>query len=291
MLIKALKKLKAYVELMKPIGRSKSTLYYGLCSLIGSLLASHNLPLIESFKAAVAVTLSAFAIYTLNDICDVEIDRINAPDRPLPSGRVGMREAEAITAVLFAAALAISSIVNLAVLAFVVLFSILGIFYSVPPIRLKDGWLANICWGLGVGVTVLCGASVEAITLPPIIAAATLAFLTAGCGVIKDLKDMEGDRAMGIRTVPLILGEGNALKLMIITSAAGFPLLPLFGIFFYGLNIPYLTVITLAIVTFTYSLLILYRNPGRKDVYEKAYKIQAASGFLINAAFILLGFF
>jgi len=87
MLIKALKKLKAYVELMKPIGRSKSTLYYGLCSLIGSLLASHNLPLIESFKAAVAVTLSAFAIYTLNDICDVEIDRINAPYRPLIHGQ------------------------------------------------------------------------------------------------------------------------------------------------------------------------------------------------------------
>lgn len=285
-----LKKLKAYIELMKPFSRSKSTLYYGLCSLIGSLLvASHNLPLIESFKAAVAVTLSAFAIYTLNDICDVEIDRINAPERPLPSGRVGMREAEVLTVVLFIVASAIASTVNLAALAFVTLFSILGIAYSIPPIRLKDGWFANICWGLGIGVTVLCGASVVAITLPPIIAAATLTLLTAGCGLIKDLKDMEGDRAMGIRTIPLILGGGNAIKLMTITSAAGFPLLPLFGIVFYGLNIPYLTVVTIAIVTFTYSLLTLYKNPRRKNVYEKAYKIQAASGFLINIAFILLG--
>lgn len=284
---KFLDKLKAYVELMKPFNHSKSTLYYGFCSIVGSILASpYSLPLNASLGAAAAITTSAFAIYTLNDICDVEIDRINAPHRPLPSGRVGVLEAEALTAILLFISLTVACSVSLAVLTFTLLFSFLGIAYSVPPVRLKDSLLANACWGFGIASSVLCGASVAAITIRPAIAAFTLAFLTACCGFIKDLKDLEGDRAKAIHTLPAVLGEKDSIKFMTAASAVG-SLLLVSNYFLCGFNPLYLAVIIVAVALLAYSALYLQVKPHAKDIYKKAYKMQAASGFLINIAFII----
>lgn len=281
------KRATAYVELMKPLSSSKSTLYYGFCSFIGSLLASSwSIPVGVSLTVAIAMTLSAFAIYALNDICDVKIDAINAFERPLPSGRVTTTEAKALTAVLFAASLLVAYSVNLSAFVFTLLFSILGIAYSVPPLRFKDGLLANICWGLGIATAILGGASVTAINASSIFAAFTLAFLTAGCGFTKDLKDIEGDKALKVRTLPLLLGEKRSIKAMTIMSIAGFPLFFL-DVIFTRVNIAYLITIILTITIFAYSLIVLYRNPGSRTIYMKAYKIQAAAGFLIIIAFMI----
>jgi len=283
-------KIKDYIELMKPISRSKSTLYYGMTALMGSVLASpHNLYLTETLKAVLPTLFAAFAIYALNDICDIEVDKINAPERPLPSGRVSIVEAEILVIVLFILSIALALTVNTLTLAFTLLFSALGIAYSVPPIRLKDGWFAGVCWGLGIAATILCGASVYTITPSVIIASAILAILTVGCGFIKDLKDIEGDRAKGVRTIPLLLGEEKAVKIMIITFSVIIPLLPAYGLIFYGLNIFYIPLTSLAALIFAYSLILLNKSRGEISLYKKAYKIQAASGFLLNIAFLTLG--
>ena len=281
------KKTLAYIELTKVFSSSKSTLYYGFCTLIGSLLVSAwKLPIEISFADALAMTLSSFAIYTLNDICDAKIDAINDPERPIPSQRVTLREAKTLTAVLFVASAAIAITLNLTVFLCVILFSILGIMYSVPPVRFKDGLFANVCWGLGIATTIIAGASVTAINAASIVAAFTLAFLTAGCGLTKDLKDLEGDRAMNVHTLPIILGEQKAIKVMTIASIAGFPLL-FWNLMFNNFNIFYLVIITSTITLFAYSLFMLYRNPGSKIIYKKAYKLQAYAGILIIIAFII----
>ena len=281
------KKVVACLELVKVFNSSKSTLYYGFCSFIGSLLASSwKLPIGTSLTVAFAITFSAFAIYALNDIYDAKIDAINDLGRPIPSGRVTMREAKVLTTVLFVAGAAIAFTVNLPVFLCVVVFSVLGIAYSVPPIRFKDGLFANVCWGLGIAAAILGGASVTAINTNSIVAAFTLAFLTAGCGLTKDLKDLEGDRAMNVHTLPIMLGEQGAIKAMTIASIAGFPLLFL-NLMFSNVNIAYFATITLTIALFAYSLLVLYRNTGSKIIYKKAYKLQAYAGFLIILAFMI----
>ena len=281
------KKVVAYLELVKVFSSSKSTLYYGFCAVIGTLLAaSWNLPIWASLTAALAMTLSAFSIYALNDIYDAKIDAINDLGRPIPSGRVTMREAKILTTVLFVASAAIALTVNITVFLCTILFSILGIMYSVPPIRFKDGFFANICWGLGIAAAILGGAGVTAINTSSIVAAFTLAFLTAGCGLTKDLKDLEGDRAMNVHTLPIMLGEQGAIKAMTIASVAGFPLL-FWDITFSDVNIAYLATITLTMTLFVYSLLVLYRKTRSKITYKKAYKLQAYAGFLIILAFMI----
>ena len=277
----------AYLELVKIFSSSKSTLYYGLCSFIGSLLASSwFLPIETSLMVALAITFSSFAIYALNDIYDAKIDAINDRGRPIPSGRVTMHEAKALTMVLFVAGVGIAATINLEVFLCVLVFSVLGIAYSVPPIRFKDGMFANVCWGLGIAAAIIGGASVRAINNSSMVAAFTLAFLTAGCGLTKDLKDLEGDKAMNIHTLPIMLGERGAIKAMTIASIAGFPLL-FWSLIFSKFNIAALATITLTMVLFAYSLLVLYKTPGSKIIYKKAYKLQAYAGFLIILAFMI----
>ena len=158
--------------------------------------------------------------------------------------------------------------------------------YSVPPIRFKDGLFANVCWGLGIAAAILGGASVTAINTSSIVAAFTLAFLTAGCGLTKDLKDLEGDRAMNVHTLPIILGERVAIKVMTIASILGFPLL--FGsLLIIKVNIAVLATITLTTMLFACSLILLYKDPRSKNIYKKAYKLQAYAGFLIILAFMI----
>jgi 4-hydroxybenzoate polyprenyltransferase len=284
---KIFKKAMAYLNLVKIFSSSKSTLYYGLCSFIGSLLASSwKLPVWASLEAAIAFTFSTFSIYALNDICDAKIDAINDHRRPIPSGLVTIREAKVLTTLLFVAGAAIAATVNLEVFLWIMVFSVLGIMYSLPPIRLKDGFFANVCWGAGIAAAILGGASVRAINTSSIVAAFTLALLTAGCGLIKDLKDLEGDRAMNVHTLPIMLGERGAIKAMTIASVVGFPLL-FWSLMFSQVNVAALATFTLTTALFAYSLLVLYRNSGSKITYKKAYKLQAYAGFLIILAFMI----
>ena len=281
------KKVVAYVELIKVFSSSKSTLYYGLCSFIGSLLASSwTLPIEKSLMCALAITFSTFGIYALNDIYDAKIDAINDFERPVPSGRVTMREAKTLTILFFVAGLAIAASINLSVFLCAMVFSFLGIAYSAPPIRFKDGLFANVCWGLGIAAAIMGGASVTTISDSSIAAAFALAFLTAGCGLTKDLKDLEGDTALNIHTLPILLGEQGAIKVMTVASIIGFPLL-FWSVLFSRFNIASLTTITLTVTLFSYSLLVLYKNPGSKIIYTKAYKLQAYAGFLIILAFMM----
>lgn len=281
------KKIAAYISLMKPLNSSKTTLYYGFCSFIGSLLAaSWSIPIWSSLTVAIAMTLSAFAIYALNDISDIKIDAINAFNRPLPSGQVSIREAKILTAVLFTASFLVAYSVNLLAFLFTLSFAFLGIAYSMRPLRLKDGVFGDACWGAGIAVTVLGGASVAAITTSSVVAASTLAFLTAGCGFTKDLKDIEGDKAMNVHTLPIILGERRSIMVMTAMSIAGFSLL-FANIMLQTINVDYLLSVVFATALFAYSLLVLYHGPLVKSTYKRAYKIQAVVGFVIIIAFMI----
>jgi 4-hydroxybenzoate polyprenyltransferase len=262
-------------------------LYYGLCSFIGSLLASSwALPIESSLAAATAITVSSFAIYALNDVYDAEIDAINDRKRPIPSGRISIHQAKMASAVLFVVSTAIAAVISLPVFLLTVVFSVLGIAYSVPPIRFKDGMFANICWGLGIATAILAGAAVTSINTSSAIAALIFAILTAGCGLTKDLKDLEGDKAMKIHTLPIILGEQKAIKAMTIASIAGFSILFL-GIMFIKISIITLLLFILTTALFALSLKVLYKNPKSKTIYKKAYKLQAYAGALIIIAFLI----
>ncbi|MEL6302219.1 MAG: chlorophyll synthase ChlG [Pseudomonadota bacterium] len=153
----------------------------------------------------------------VNDWFDRHVDAINEPNRPLPSGRVSER-----VGWILALGWSGLSMILAAMLGFwVFLASALGLAlawaYSAPPFRLKrNGWFGNSAVGLCYeGLPWFTAAAVMSGGLPQteIILLALLYSVGAhGIMTLNDFKALEGDRAMGIRSLPVQLGPEIAAR-------------------------------------------------------------------------------
>jgi chlorophyll/bacteriochlorophyll a synthase len=151
-----------------------------------------------------------------NDWFDRHVDAINEPQRPIPSGRMpgtwGLRIAIAWTLLSLTVAIPLgaSGLVAVAIaLAF-------AWAYSAPPFRLKqNGWIGNAAVGLTYeGLAWVTGAVIlldGAIPGPRVLAIAALYSVGAhGILTLNDFKAIDGDRRMGIRSLPASLGPTRA---------------------------------------------------------------------------------
>ncbi len=172
----------------------------------------------------------------LNQIADLEIDRLNKPGRPLPSGRVSLRQAWRVTVALYALALVPTWLVvphpydtlraklTAPVAEHVCFFIYLAglaftLVYSLPTFgRTKRlGWLANLTIAIPRGTLLkVAGWSMVAPvwSAEPWWIGAVFGLFLLGAASTKDFSDMDGDRRGGCRTLPLIYGPRRAIHLM-----------------------------------------------------------------------------
>jgi len=171
-------------------------------------------PLIGLVMAAV---LNA-ASNALNQIYDLEIDQINKPRRPLPSGRLSLQNAWTFTFITYAIALALAWFVSPAgrhqCFWIVVVATIITILYSAPPFRTKRlGIWANVTIAIprGVLLKVAGWSAVKTIAgTEPWFIGAIFGLFLLGASTTKDFADMEGDARGGCRTLPIIYGVRRA---------------------------------------------------------------------------------
>lgn len=167
--------------------------------------------------AVLAAALNAFS-NGLNQIFDLEIDRINKPHRLLPSGRISMPEAWRLSLVFLVIALSLAVWVNFQCF-FVVLGGALGtVLYSAPPIRTKSrGVWANLTIALvrGTLLPVAGWSTVKQVLQPePWVLGAILGVYFLGAVTTKDFSDVEGDRRGGCRTLPVIYGVHRSIRII-----------------------------------------------------------------------------
>lgn len=157
---------------------------------------------------------------TVNDWYDRDLDAINEPYRPIPSGRITEGQVKAQIGVLVAAGIAAA--VGLDVwtgheLPTVTLTALFGIFvaviYSAPPLKLKqNGWAGTYALGASyISLPWWAGQSVFG-TLDWKVMVLTLFYSFAGLGiaVINDFKSIEGDRQLGLTSLPVQFGIDTA---------------------------------------------------------------------------------
>jgi 4-hydroxybenzoate polyprenyltransferase len=158
----------------------------------------------------------------LNQIYDLEIDRVNKPRRPLPSGRLTVGDAWVFTIVTYVAALVLAWLVAPGgrhecfwIVSAAVVFTIL---YSVPPWRTKRlGIWANVTVAIPRGVLLkVSGWSAVKTVLgtEPWYIGAIFGLFLLGATTTKDFADMEGDARGGCRTLPLQFGVTRAAWLI-----------------------------------------------------------------------------
>jgi 4-hydroxybenzoate polyprenyltransferase len=281
--LKLVRKSGIYLELMKP----EKTIFYWLNALSGVFLASPFPPPLDlAFKATFAIGLAAFSIYALNDICDDEVDKINQPSRPIPSGRLTRAEATGLVLTFSALGILVASSLNPMTLVLVLVYILIGVAYSAGPFRLKKGLFSNPRMASGAAISVLAGASAIQVNTRALFGAAAMFFFVSTCGSGKDMKDVEGDRKMGIETLPVMIGQEKTMKLFTINSALAF------SIFFSGyllslFNPLYLLALIVAMMIYVKGLRLMWTNPRDSINCERGFKILVPSSMLILLALIL----
>jgi 4-hydroxybenzoate polyprenyltransferase len=164
-----------------------------------------------------AAVLNA-ASNALNQIYDLDIDRVNKPARPLPSGRLALSSAWGFTVVAYVIALALAWAVapggRHECFWIVVAATLITILYSVPPFRTKRlGIWANVTIAIPRGVLLkVAGWSAvkTVVAIEPWFIGGIFGLFLLGASTTKDFADMPGDARGGCRTLPIIYGVRRA---------------------------------------------------------------------------------
>jgi chlorophyll/bacteriochlorophyll a synthase len=192
-----------------PLGNPLGTLRdFGFIAL-GTLMAG---PLLTGFSQV------------LNEWCDREVDAINQPERPIPSGLVKPRQVHITIAVLMVAALGVALILGVNVF-WTALFGVaLALGYSIEPFRFKrNGWIGNLAVGIAyesLGWVAGHLAFDPTLSQPWGWQSITLALIYGlgahGIMTINDFKSVFGDRIMGLKSIPAMYGEERAAKIAVV---------------------------------------------------------------------------
>jgi chlorophyll synthase len=212
---------KIRLQLMKPV--TWIPLIWGvLCGAAASGHFQWRFPDVIASLACMVMSGPLLAGYTqtLNDYYDREIDAINEPYRPIPSGAIPLKQVKAQIWVLLITGLAVAWGLDLwaghttpVLLLLALGGSFVSYIYSAPPLKLKqNGWLGN--YALGASYIALPWWAGQALfgQLTWTTALLTLAYSLAGLGiaVVNDFKSVEGDRALGLQSLPVAFGIEKA---------------------------------------------------------------------------------
>jgi 4-hydroxybenzoate polyprenyltransferase len=180
----------------------------------------------------VALCASYVVATCLNDVFDLEVDRINhpgAPDRPLVTGAATPRQLLMLAAVVAAVAVAAAATIGSVAVAIILASLALNLAYSVPPVRLCSRPIAApVVLGLAyVALPYLLGlaASGGAPDTYDLHVLACFVVLFTGRMLLKDFRDRRGDAAFGKRTFLLAFGKGATLAAVLACVVVGDALL------------------------------------------------------------------
>lgn len=198
--------MSAYVELARPL----NILIAAFAVLVGALASGPSFPGLPLLLACLVAALITGGANAINDVYDLEIDKVNKPRRPLPSGRLNRAQAAAFGAVLLAMGVAISPFLGLWGLAIALAVVLLLVGYSA---RLKGTPLwGNLTVALAAGLAFLYGGIAVGRPWPALIPAGFAFLFHLGREILKDSQDVAGDRAAGARTLPTRMGVSLALR-------------------------------------------------------------------------------
>jgi len=230
---------------------------------------------------------------TINDYYDREIDAINEPYRPIPSGAIPLNQVKLQIWLLLLAGLGVAYGLDLwadhttpVVFLLALGGSLVSYIYSAPPLKLKqNGWLGN--YALGASYIALPWWAGQALfgQLTWATALLTLAYSLAGLGiaVVNDFKSVEGDRALGLQSLPVVFGIQRASWI-----SAGmidvFQLLMVAVLIAIGQHFAAVLLVLLVVPQITFQDIWLLRDPVEYDVkYQASAQPFLVLGMLVTA--------
>ncbi len=255
----------AYLELLRP--SNIVILFFG--TWLGAFVAigQNAFFQLETYLAGLVTILVGGAGNVINDYFDVEIDRINKPKRPLVRGAISRKAAFRYWVLLNLAAILITL--------FLTTLNLLMTLFTIPMLYLYSRYfkrmlfIGNLIISVLVSLGFLYGAAstgqVRHVLYPTIFSF----LLNLGREMLKDLEDVEGDRALGATTIPIRFGATTTLALatLMFSSMIVTTLVP-YWTGEYGLA--YLLVVMLGTNgLLLYVMMRAWRNPTKENLYQQ----------------------
>jgi chlorophyll synthase len=206
----------AVAELLKPITWFPPMWAFACGAVASGASADGRLWLVAA-GVLLAGPLVCATSQAVNDWFDREVDAINEPHRPIPSGRMPGRWGLYVALIWTLLSLAAAAAIGPWVFAAAAFGLALAWAYSAPPLRLKNnGWWGNAACGLCYeGLAWITGAAVMAGGAPSLRSLILAALYSAGAhGImtLNDFKSIEGDARMGVGSLPVQLGPRRAAQ-------------------------------------------------------------------------------
>ena len=281
-------KMNPYIEILRPGNAIMSAIVIILVAIIDR---TFNIPLI---LAMLAVFLETAAGNVINDYFDYNIDLVNKPERPIPSGKISLKSGRNYAYLLFAlgtiCGFSISYMTDNWIPFLIVLLADVVLYLYAFKLK-STPLLGNLAVGFMTGFEFLFGGFT--INNPSIIlTSAYLGFfafvMTTARELVKDIEDIEGDKAAGARTFPILYGERITSILAIILIIIDCALCPLlYYIHIFGFY--YLVIIAIAVLLFLYSAILIIKNQERETAAKVSKYLKI--GMLIAFVAFIFGSF
>lgn len=226
--------------------------------LLGAYIADGWPPPRATWLAAGAMWAITSFGYVTNDLYDVATDRINKPDRPIPSGRVGWRSACVLAVILALLAMILASLIDAFALgvACFVMAALIG----------YNAWLKRTVLIGNVTIAALSGAALAVggytvrVLWPLLWPGVLVSLFILAREVLKTIEDVPGDRRVGMHTIATVWGPRWA-GYVFAGIVGGYVIITLLAYWMAGFSSLYLALAAVIDIGWLYSALIVVRAP------------------------------
>ncbi len=214
MSVSLLNKFSALIKLSRPL----NTFITFISIIVASLIcAGGEFLLLKVALAAAAGGFTAAGGNVINDIFDIQIDKLNKPERPLANNTISRNSAAAFYIMLNIFSLTVSFIVG--VIPFLIVLITISFLFIYSLVLKKKILLGNITIALLTGLAFIYGGVVVGNWKSSIIPAAFAFIINLIREIVKDMEDQEGDAKLGVITFPSKFGFARAKKTILFFSA------------------------------------------------------------------------
>ncbi len=274
----------AYLEILRPVNGLMAV----LAVLVGAAVAGVPLSPLHAgiIFAALAVFLQSGAGMVNNDYFDLEIDKINKPLRPIPSGRVSPRNAKIYAGGLFALSLIFAYLINFYALGLAAFNVAVTYLYSSYFKRTPYGHLI-VSYLVG-SVYIFASLITEKIPAVILILSGLAFFVNFAREIAKGIEDLKADKKLGAKTLEVEWGKEKAAVAGIALTAIGILLSPL--PIYFGIKFNYVYLAAAADLIFLYCAYLLWKTREQTLLEAETTGSEAQKFFKIGMIVALAAF-
>ncbi|MFX1311851.1 MAG: geranylgeranylglycerol-phosphate geranylgeranyltransferase [Promethearchaeota archaeon] len=285
-------KFKDAIEILRPI----NDIMGSLTVIIGILNTSKGVPIHTLIINFIFGILTYFFIagsgMVINDIYDIEIDKINRPDRPIPRGAITLTQARYLFVGILSIGLIIaiinSFILNLNFINVIIaaIFAFMGWLYA--KWGKKSGFFGNIIVSISFSIGLIYGAILNSFKIPLYIYFFFLTsfFLLLSREIIKGCEDIEGDKEQGVKTLAIQIGLNKSafISMLFAILAIIFFILPIFTDIINKLL--YSVSMVFGVLVVLYAIILILKRNLTKESFSKISLLLKIGAFLGLVTFI-----